>query len=67
MDRNTNLTAIPWTDFEYLIRELFSKVFSNDGAEVRVTQASRDGGVMLLILARYVEENTLLRRKDIIK
>jgi len=32
-------------DFEHLIRELFAEVFSQPGAEVRVTQASRDGGV----------------------
>lgn len=41
----TNLAEIPWEDFEHLVRELFSKLFSADGAEVKVTQASRDGGV----------------------
>lgn len=34
-----------WEDFEHLIRELFEKEFSSTGGEVRVTQASRDGGV----------------------
>ncbi len=34
-----------WEDFEHLIRELFEKEFQKDGGEVKVTQASRDGGV----------------------
>ncbi len=37
-----NLATMDWADFEHLVRELFAKVF---GTEVRVTQASRDGGV----------------------
>ncbi len=41
----TNLAEIGWEEFEHLVRELFSKMFSKDGAEVRVTQASNDGGV----------------------
>ncbi len=40
-----NLAAMDWEDFEHLIRELFEKEFSQSGAEVKVTQASRDGGV----------------------
>jgi restriction system protein len=40
-----NLAEMPWEDFEQLVRELFGKVFATDGAEVRITQASRDGGV----------------------
>ncbi len=34
-----------WEDFEHLIRELFEKEFKATGGEVKVTQASRDGGV----------------------
>jgi restriction system protein len=34
-----------WEDFEHLIRELFEKEFATSGGEVKVTQASRDGGV----------------------
>ena len=34
-----------WEDFEHLIREIFEKEFSAGGGEVKVTQASRDGGV----------------------
>jgi restriction system protein len=34
-----------WLDFENLIREIFEKEFSQNGGEVRITQASRDGGV----------------------
>jgi restriction system protein len=40
-----NLAEIPWEDFEHLVRELFGKMFSGEGAEVKVTQASRDQGV----------------------
>src|SRR3989338_8046099 len=45
MSESTNLAAMNWEDFEHLIREIFEKEFSNAGGEVRVTQASRDGGV----------------------
>ncbi len=41
----TNLAAMDWEDFEHLVRNLFELEFSNNGSEVRVTQASRDGGV----------------------
>lgn len=41
----TNLAAMDWQDFEHLIRELFEKEFSSRGAEVKITQASRDRGV----------------------
>ena len=34
-----------WEDFEHLIREIFEREFTASGGEVRVTQASRDGGV----------------------
>ena len=34
-----------WQDFEHLIRELFEKEFAGRGAEVKITQASRDRGV----------------------
>lgn len=40
-----NVAAMPWQDFEYLIRELFHAEFSKSGGEVKVTQASADGGV----------------------
>ncbi len=45
LDEETNLIDMPWEDFEYLVRELFAKIFSQDGAEVKITQASKDGGV----------------------
>jgi len=44
-DDATNLAAIPWEEFEHLIREIFEIEFSTNGGEVKVTQASRDGGV----------------------
>lgn len=45
LDEKTNLAAMDWEDFEHLIRELFEKEFAQSGGEVKVTQASRDGGV----------------------
>jgi restriction system protein len=45
IDESFNLAAMDWEDFEHLIRELFEKEFSANGGEVKVTQASRDGGV----------------------
>jgi restriction system protein len=41
----TNVAAIGWEDFEHLIREIFQLEFSRDGGEVKVTRASRDGGI----------------------
>lgn len=40
-----NLAVMDWQDFEHLIREMFHKEFSTNGGEVKITQASRDGGV----------------------
>lgn len=45
LDGSVNLAAMDWEDFEHLIREVFEKEFSSTGGEVKVTQASRDGGV----------------------
>lgn len=40
-----NIAAMDWEDFEHLVREIFQKEFTENGGEVRVTQASADGGV----------------------
>lgn len=45
IDDTSNLAAMDWQDFENLIREIFEKEFSTSGGEVKITQASRDGGV----------------------
>jgi restriction system protein len=45
MDEDDNLASMDWEDFEHLIREIFGKEFSVGGGEVKITQASRDGGV----------------------
>ena len=50
LDDSVNLAAMDWEDFEHLVRELFAKVFSGPGAEVKVTRASRDGGVDAIAL-----------------
>lgn len=45
LDEETNLAAMNWEDFEHLVRELFEKEFAQNGGEVKITQASSDGGV----------------------
>lgn len=45
IESGENLAAMDWRDFENLIRELFEKEFSADGSEVKITRASKDGGV----------------------
>ena len=45
INSQTNLAEIDWETFEHLVRELFGHMFSTHGAEVKVTQASKDGGV----------------------
>lgn len=45
INATTNLAEIGWEEFEHLVRELFGKMFSDQGSEVKVTQASSDGGV----------------------
>jgi restriction system protein len=45
LDDTVNLAAMDWEDFEHLVREVFEKEFASSGGEVRVTQASRDGGI----------------------
>jgi restriction system protein len=49
MSVGENLAAMDWEDFEHLCRELFERAFANNGAEVKVTQASRDQGVDAII------------------
>lgn len=45
IDESTNLATMDWEDFEHLVRELFDLEFNVNGGEVKITQASRDGGV----------------------
>jgi len=45
LDEGDNLAAMDWEDFEHLVRELFSEEFARPGGEVKVTRASRDGGI----------------------
>ena len=49
VDSGTNLASMDWEDFEHLVRELFEMEYSESGGEVKVTQASRDGGVDAII------------------
>ena len=50
IDEGYNLAAMDWEDFEHLIRELFEQAFAEAGGEVKVTQASRDGGIDAIII-----------------
>ncbi len=45
LNDEVNIASMGWEDFEHLVRELFAKEFTENGGEVRVTQASADGGV----------------------
>ena len=45
IDNSTNLATMDWEEFEHLVRELFDLEFNVNGGEVKITQASRDGGV----------------------
>jgi restriction system protein len=45
LESSINLAAMDWEEFEHLIREIFEAEFKASGGEVKVTQASRDGGV----------------------
>lgn len=45
LNEGDNLAAMDWQDFENLVRELFGEEFSSPGGEVKITRASRDGGV----------------------
>lgn len=45
LNEGVNLAAMDWQDFENLIREVFAKEFNANGGEVKITRASRDGGV----------------------
>ncbi len=45
LDEGRNLAAMDWEDFEHLIRELFEMEFCKTGGDVKVTRASRDGGI----------------------
>ena len=47
--KETNLAAMDRQDFESLIAELFQKEFAEKGAEVKVTQSSRDRWVDAII------------------
>ncbi len=40
-----NLATMDWESFEHLVRQIFEQEFVSEGGEVKLTQASRDGGV----------------------
>uniref|UniRef100_UPI004047F5BE restriction endonuclease n=1 Tax=Rheinheimera sp. TaxID=1869214 RepID=UPI004047F5BE len=56
-----NLASMPWEDFEHLCRQVLEREFASDGAEVKVTQASRDKGVDAIVF-----DNRSLREGKIV-
>ncbi len=49
IEEGNNIATMEWEDFEHLVRELFEKEFSSINGEVKVTRASRDGGVDAIV------------------
>jgi restriction system protein len=49
LEADQNLMTMPWQDFEVLVRDLFNEMFGSRGVEVRVTRASRDYGVDVVV------------------
>jgi len=45
LNEGDNLAIMDWKDFEQLVREIFEQEFTKEGGKVKVTRASRDGGV----------------------
>ena len=45
LSADLNLATMDWENFEHLVRQIFEQEFVSEGGEVKVTQASRDGGV----------------------
>ena len=45
LEQEANIAAMPWEDFEHLVRQLFEWEFGRNGVEVKVFQLSRDHGV----------------------
>ena len=45
MHAEANIAAMPWEDFEHLVRQLFEWEFGGKGIEVKVFRLSRDHGV----------------------
>lgn len=44
-----NLVTMPWRDFEFLVKEIFDKSYKGKNYSIELTQASRDGGVDIII------------------
>jgi restriction system protein len=45
LEPEANIAAMPWEDFEHLVRQLFEWEFGRNGVEVKVFRLSRDHGV----------------------
>ena len=50
LEAGSNLITMDWQDFEMLVRDVFERVFSEEGTEVNVTRASRDEGVDAVVI-----------------
>lgn len=49
VDASVNLASMDWQEFEHLVRQVFEAEFATVNGEVRVTRASRDGGVDAIV------------------
>lgn len=49
LNEGDNIATMDWESFEHLVRQLFEKLYAEHGAEVKITQASRDLGVDAVI------------------
>ncbi len=49
LQQGENIATMDWESFEHLVRQLFEKLYAEHGAEVKITQASRDLGVDAVI------------------
>jgi HJR/Mrr/RecB family endonuclease len=49
LEADENLAAMPWDDFEHLVRQLYEWEFGKNGAQVKVTRSSRDRGVDAIV------------------
>lgn len=49
LNEGVNISAMPWLDFEHLVREILEKEYCHEGCEIRTTISSHDGGIDCII------------------
>jgi hypothetical protein len=68
LEPEANLVAMPWEDFEHLVRQLYEWEFGKTGAEAGslARREIAEWTPSFLILIRSAEENLSYRRKNIL-